>query len=59
MHTALKNEKGARLGYPWALIVETQAIGLGTTVPKMIRLSSDALSSAGLSSIEQALSNRR
>ncbi|MGA8866492.1 MAG: hypothetical protein WB510_05965, partial [Candidatus Sulfotelmatobacter sp.] len=30
-HTALKKEKGARLGCPDALTVETQAIGRGAT----------------------------
>jgi hypothetical protein len=30
-HTALKNEKGARLACPDALRVETQAIGRGAT----------------------------
>jgi hypothetical protein len=30
-HTALKNEKGARLGCPEALILETHAIGRGAT----------------------------
>jgi hypothetical protein len=29
--TALKKEKGARLGWPAALTVETQAMGRGTT----------------------------
>lgn len=31
--TALKKEKGARLGCPAELMVETQAMGLGTTAP--------------------------
>jgi hypothetical protein len=36
MQTALKNENGARLGWPEALSVETHAIGRGPTELRMM-----------------------